>query len=65
MVAPQTPTRLAWQCSDAYSEIVAERPDLEYQLPVVGRELEAKRIGAVAVQKPIVLRLAQVTGAGV
>lgn len=37
---------------------MAERPDLEYQLPILDRELKGLRIEAVAVQKPIVLRLA-------
>jgi formamidopyrimidine-DNA glycosylase len=37
---------------------VAERPDLEYQLPILDRELKGARIDAVEVQKPIVLRLA-------
>jgi formamidopyrimidine-DNA glycosylase len=37
---------------------MAERPDLEYQLPILDRELKGKRIDAVAVQKPVVLRLA-------
>ncbi|MCC6808973.1 MAG: endonuclease VIII [Deltaproteobacteria bacterium] len=37
---------------------MAERPDLEYQLPLLDRALEGKRIVAVLVEKPIVLRLA-------
>lgn len=37
---------------------MAERPDLEYQVPLLHEALCGQRIEAVAVQKPIVLRLA-------
>src|SRR5512147_2020294 len=34
-----------------------ERPDLEYVVPILGRELAALTIVSVAVRKPVVLRL--------
>jgi formamidopyrimidine-DNA glycosylase len=34
-----------------------ERPDLEYVVPILNREIAAARIEAVAVRKPVVLRL--------
>jgi formamidopyrimidine-DNA glycosylase len=37
---------------------VAERPDLEFAVPILGRELGGRTIAAVLVKKPIVLRLA-------
>jgi formamidopyrimidine-DNA glycosylase len=37
---------------------MAERPDLDYVLPILGRELAGRRITGVRVKKPIVLRLA-------
>ncbi len=37
---------------------MAERPDLDYAVPILERELRGRRITAVRVKKPIVLRLA-------
>lgn len=37
---------------------MAERPDLDYWLPILERELAGRRISAVRVKKPVVLRLA-------
>jgi formamidopyrimidine-DNA glycosylase len=37
---------------------VAERPDLDYVLPILGRELAGQRITAVTVKKPVVVRVA-------
>jgi formamidopyrimidine-DNA glycosylase len=37
---------------------MAERPDLEYFIPILNARLHARRIESVAVQKPIVLRVA-------
>ncbi|HKE16397.1 MAG TPA: DNA-formamidopyrimidine glycosylase family protein [Kofleriaceae bacterium] len=37
---------------------MAERPDLDYWLPILERELTGRRIAAVRVKKPVVLRLA-------
>jgi formamidopyrimidine-DNA glycosylase len=37
---------------------MAERPDLDYAVPILERELGGRRITAVRVKKPIVLRLA-------
>jgi formamidopyrimidine-DNA glycosylase len=37
---------------------VAERPDLEYAIPILAKELAGRRITAVRVKKPIVLRVA-------
>jgi formamidopyrimidine-DNA glycosylase len=37
---------------------MAERPDLEYYVPILDRELKGQRLVDVQVQKPIVLRLA-------
>ena len=34
-----------------------ERPDLEYVVPILDRELTDRAITAVAVRKPVVLRL--------
>ena len=35
-----------------------ERPDLDYVLPILDRELASRVITAVLVKKPVVLRLA-------
>lgn len=35
-----------------------ERPDLEYVVPILDRELNGRRIVSVAVRKPVILRLA-------
>ncbi len=37
---------------------MAERPDLDYWLPILERELAGRRISGVRVKKPVVLRLA-------
>lgn len=37
---------------------MAERPDLEYAVPILARELAGRRITGVTVKKPVVLRLA-------
>src|SRR5262245_60942564 len=37
---------------------MAERPDLEYFVPILHERLKHRRIESVAVQKPIVLRVA-------
>jgi formamidopyrimidine-DNA glycosylase len=37
---------------------MAERPDLEYFVPILNERLRSRRIESVAVQKPIVLRVA-------
>ena len=37
---------------------MAERPDLEYFVPILNERLHARRIESVSVQKPIVLRVA-------
>lgn len=37
---------------------MAERPDLDYALPILERELCGRRIASVRVKKPVVLRLA-------
>jgi formamidopyrimidine-DNA glycosylase len=37
---------------------VPERPDLDYAIPILERELASRRITAVTVKKPVVLRLA-------
>lgn len=37
---------------------MAERPDLDYALPILGRELEGRTIARVLVQKPVVVRVA-------
>ena len=37
---------------------MAERPDLEYAIPILARELAGRTIRAVRVKKPVVLRLA-------
>jgi len=37
---------------------MAERPDLDYAVPILQRELRGRRIVAVRVKKPVVLRLA-------
>src|SRR6201995_3367395 len=37
---------------------MAERPDLEYFVPILNQRLHARRIESVSVQKPIVLRVA-------
>lgn len=37
---------------------MAERPDLDYALPILARELEGRAIARVAVQKPVVVRIA-------
>jgi formamidopyrimidine-DNA glycosylase len=37
---------------------MAERPDLEYFVPILNKRLHARRIESVSVQKPIVLRVA-------
>jgi len=37
---------------------VPERPDLDYAVPILGRELASRRIEGVTVKKPVILRLA-------
>ena len=37
---------------------MAERPDLDYAVPILQRELAGRRIASVRVKKPVVLRLA-------
>jgi len=37
---------------------VPERPDLDYAVPILRRELASRRIDAVRVKKPVILRLA-------
>jgi formamidopyrimidine-DNA glycosylase len=41
---------------------VAERPDLEYAIPILARELTGRSVKAVRVKKPVVLRLAVAGG---
>lgn len=52
----KSPVAVAWSCYE--TSTVAERPDLEYLVPILHERLKGRRIVSVSVRKPIVLRLA-------
>jgi len=50
--------RLAHRGPPPYHRVVAERPDLDHAVPILGRELAGRRITDVRLKKPVVLRVA-------